>query len=109
MILLAKNCTDRGTIVEKDKVQATTPIASTLTQDGKFHVFYVDKSNMIVHCTDGTKNEQLVQFYPGSKLGATSVENKITLFYRNLNPVGEVGTLENQNGEWKRGTTVIRA
>ncbi|KAB8298313.1 hypothetical protein EYC80_002042 [Monilinia laxa] len=100
---------DRGAFVEKDNVQATTPLASTLTKDGKVHLFYVDKNNMIVHSIDGSQNEQLLQFYPGSKLGATSVDNKITLFFRNLNPVGEVGTLENEDGQWKRGTTVIPA
>lgn len=100
---------DRGVYVEKDKVQATTPIACTMTKDGSVHLFYVAKNNKIVHCRDGKEEEELVNFFPGSKLGATSVDNKITLFFRNLNPVNEVGTLENENGSWKHGSTVIRA
>ncbi|TGO51814.1 hypothetical protein BCON_0154g00340 [Botryotinia convoluta] len=100
---------DRGVYVEKDKVQATTPIACTMTKDGSVHLFYVAKNNKIVHCADGKKEEELVNFFPGSKLGATSVENKITLFFRNLNPVNEVDILENENGSWKQGSTVIRA
>nr|ACR43470.1 developmental-specific protein Ssp1 [Sclerotinia minor] len=100
---------DRGTFIPKDKVQATTPLACTMTKDGSVHLFYVSKTNMIIHCTDGKKEEELINFFPGSKLGATSVENKITLFFRNLNPVNEVGTLENDNGSWKHGTTVIPA
>lgn len=107
--LEANNFLDRGVYVEKDNVQPTTPIACTMTKDGSVHLFYVSKSNKIVHCTDGKKEEELINFFPGSKLGATSVDNKITLFFRNLNPVNEVGTLKNENGTWERGSTVIRA
>lgn len=99
----------RGVYIEKDKVQPTTPLACTRTSDNKVHLFYAGMGGSIMHVTDGKNSEELVKFYPGSKLGATSVDNKITMFYRNLNPVGEVGTLENDSGSWKHGSTVIRA
>jgi len=99
----------RGTYIDKEQVQPTTPLAATRTSDGKVHLFYAGKSGKIIHATDGSRTEELINFYPGSKLGVTSVENKITLFFRSLNPVGEVGTLENDDGSWKHGTTVIPA
>jgi hypothetical protein len=98
----------RGTYIDKKTVQASTPLAVTRTNDGKTHLFYAGKSNKIIHATDYSDTEELVNFYSGSKLGATSVSDKITLFYRNLNPVGEVSTLEN-DGTWQKGTTVVPA
>jgi len=100
---------DRGVYVEKDKVQPTTPLACTTTKDGSVHLFFAGREkNMIIHCKDGKQHEELVAFFPGSRLGATSVGNKLTLFYRNLDPVGEVSTLENDSGSWKHGSPVIQ-
>ncbi|KAI9641738.1 hypothetical protein NHQ30_009594 [Ciborinia camelliae] len=100
---------DRGVYVKADKVQATTPLACTMTQDGSIHLFYAGKNGAVIHCKDGKGEDDIAEFYPGSKLGATSVGNKITLFIRKLSPVGEVGTMENENGSWKEGSTVIPA
>ncbi|KAM3074972.1 hypothetical protein ACMFMG_007565 [Clarireedia jacksonii] len=103
------NWLDRGIYIDKSVVQPTTPIAATKSEDGKTHLFFAGKTGKIVHSIDGKDNHDLVDFYPGSKLGATSVGNKLTLFYRNLNPAGEVVTHENENGTWKKGGTVIPA
>lgn len=100
---------DRGIYIDKSKVQPTTPLAATRSEDGKTHLFYAGKTSKIVHSIDGQDSQDLINFYPGSKLGATSVGNKLTLFYRSLNPVGEVVTHENDNGSWKPGVTVIPA
>lgn len=100
--------TSRGTYIDKKDVQPTTPLAATKTSDGKTHLFYAGMSNKIMHATDGGSKEEVIDFYPGSKIGATSVKDRVTLFYRKLNPVGEVGTLE-YDGKWKQGSTVIRA
>jgi len=98
----------RGTYIEADMVQPTTPLAVTRTSNGKTHLFFAGKTGKIIHATDGNATEELVNYYPGSKLGATSVSDKLTLFYRNLKPVGEVSSLEN-DGQWKQGVTVIPA
>ncbi|PQE04601.1 fucose-specific lectin protein [Rutstroemia sp. NJR-2017a BBW] len=99
----------RGVYIDKSKVQPTTPLAVTRSENGKTHLFYAGQTGNIVHSIDGSDSKDLVKFYPGSKLGATSVGDKLTLFYRSLNPVGEVVTHENDDGSWKPGVTVIKA
>jgi hypothetical protein len=100
---------DCGVYIDKSKVQSTTPLAATRSENGKTHLFYAGQTGNIVHSIDGSDSQDLVKFYPGSKLGAASVGNKLTLFYRSLNPVGEVVTHENDDGSWKPGVTVIKA
>lgn len=82
---------NESAVVEGSLVLANTPLAATKTTDGETHIFYAAKSNlqMIIHNVDG-KLAKVVDFYPGSKVGATNSGNKVSAFYRSLNPVGDV-------------------
>ncbi|KAB8302169.1 hypothetical protein EYC80_005616 [Monilinia laxa] len=101
--------TDQGAIIKGSLVAANTSLAATKTSDGKTHIFYASKSSppKIIHSVDGG-SEELVDFYPGSKIGTTSSENKASTFYRSLNPVGNVEQKEYEGGNWGAAATVIK-
>ncbi|KAA8577040.1 hypothetical protein EYC84_007054 [Monilinia fructicola] len=85
---------DQGAVIKGSLVAANTALAATKTSDGKTHIFYSSK--------------KLVNFYPGSKIGTTSSGNKVSTFYRSLNPVGDVEQKQYESGKWGASATVIK-
>ncbi|QSZ35227.1 hypothetical protein DSL72_008096 [Monilinia vaccinii-corymbosi] len=100
--------TDRGKVIDGSLVAANTALAATKTADGKTHIFYASRGSpsKIIHSVDGG-TEEVVNFYPGSKIGATSSGNQVSTFYRSLNPVGNVEERKNEKGSWGAAATVI--
>ncbi|CAD6442294.1 d15452ca-2106-492e-ba4f-57a94a5540be [Sclerotinia trifoliorum] len=108
---------DQGVYVKKEEVQPPyqnpTPLACTMTKNGCIHLFFAgfDKNNKhkIRHYKDGKKQEDVTDFFSGSKLGCTSDNNEVTLFYRKKQPKNDVGTMVYSDGKWKDGAIVIPA
>ncbi|ESZ96295.1 developmental-specific protein Ssp1 [Sclerotinia borealis F-4128] len=100
---------DEGAVIKGSLVAANTTLSATKTSDGKTHIFYASKNSPqnIIHSVDGAQ-EELVKFYPGSKVGTTSSGDKVSTFYRSLNPVGNVEEKKYEGGKWGAATTVIK-
>ncbi|KAE8154834.1 hypothetical protein BDV25DRAFT_82766 [Aspergillus avenaceus] len=99
---------DDGILVPASNVQISTPLA-TVNADNK-HVFYVDKSSpsKIQDRVDG-KDIEVANYYPGTHLDALVVDNKVTLFYKSLNPAGAIATKVYDGSSWADGATVVPA
>ncbi|KAE8396362.1 hypothetical protein BDV23DRAFT_168176 [Aspergillus alliaceus] len=99
---------DDGVLIQASNVQISTPLATV--NAGKKHVFYVDKSSpsKIKDRVDG-KDVEVANFYPGTRLAALSVDNKVTLFYKILNPAGAIATKVYTGSSWADGSTVVPA
>ncbi|KAF7596818.1 protein kinase ssp1 [Aspergillus hancockii] len=99
---------DKKVLVPSSEVQISTPLA-TVNADKK-HLIYVDKSSpaKIKDYVEG-KSVDVANFYPGTRLAALSVNGKLTVFYKILNPAGAIATKVYDGSSWKDGTTVVPA
>ena len=99
---------DKKVLIPASEVGNSTPLASL--NNGKKHVFYADRSSppKIKDCIDGNTVD-VAPFYPGTHLTAVSINGKVTLFYKSLNPVGAIATKIYDGSSWKDGDIVVPA
>ncbi|KAJ1711539.1 hypothetical protein AFGD_008259 [Aspergillus flavus] len=99
---------DEKVLVPASEVENSTPLATV--NNGKKHVFYADRSSPpnIKDYLDG-KSVQVAPFYPGTYFTAVSVNGKVTLFYKKLNPAGAIAATIYDGSSWKDGGIVVPA
>lgn len=101
-------CPDKKVLIPASEVENSTPLATV--NNGKKHVFYADRSSPpnIKDYLDG-KSVQVAPFYPGTHFTAVSVNGKVTLFYKKLNPAGAIAATIYDGSSWKDGGIVVPA
>ncbi|KAE8139373.1 hypothetical protein BDV38DRAFT_291441 [Aspergillus pseudotamarii] len=99
---------DEKVLIPASEVGNSTPLAAL--NNGKKHVFYADRSSppKIKDRIDGNTVD-VAPFYPGTHLTAVSVNGKVTLFYKSLNPVGAIAAKIYDGSSWKDGGIVVPA
>ncbi|KAE8315972.1 hypothetical protein BDV41DRAFT_574352 [Aspergillus transmontanensis] len=99
---------DEKVLIPASEVENSSPLATV--NNGKKHVFYASRSSphKIKDNIDGNSVE-VAPFYPGTYLTAVSVNGKVTLFYKSLNPVGAIAAKIYDGSSWKDGGIVVPA
>ncbi|PIG84419.1 hypothetical protein AARAC_002331 [Aspergillus arachidicola] len=99
---------DEKVLIPASEVENSSPLATV--NNGKKHVFYASRSSprKIKDNIDGNSVE-VAPFYPGTYLTAVSVNGKVTLFYKSLNPVGAIAAKVYDGSSWKDGGIVVPA